>query len=471
MKSEKALLFLIVMIGISLIAGWLIYDPVQNLSASVPGMDNRPKESLAGGSKVKIGEGFDFYQEHTSLLQGKWLRFRGEFSDNISRDKTPLIDSWNGKAKILWQHKMGEGHAAPVVYNGKAYILDYDEQKKADALRCFALETGEELWRRWYRVHIKRNHGMSRTVPAINEKYLITIGPRCQVMCVNPKNGDYMWGLDLVREYGTEIPFWYTGQCPIIEDDVAIIAPVGKSLLIGIDCQTGKVLWETPNPDGWKMSHSSVMPMTFNGKKMWVYAAVGGICGISAEGEDLGKILWKTTDFAPSVVAPSPLILANGKVFMTAGYGAGAILLQVKEDKGKYQVESLKKFKPKAGVASEQQTPILYKDRMFAILPKDAGGMRNRFVCCDPNDPTKILWTSDKANRYGLGPYVYADRKFFILKDNGELSIIKASTKKFQLLDKIKVIDGHDAWGPLVIVDGYLIMRDSKNLICIDIRK
>ena len=57
----------------------------------------------------------------------------------------------------------------------KVYLLDYDEEKKADALRCFSLENGIELWRRWYSIKVKRNHGMSRTIPAVTEKYVVKI--------------------------------------------------------------------------------------------------------------------------------------------------------------------------------------------------------------------------------------------------------------------------------------------------------
>ncbi|MCD8260920.1 MAG: PQQ-like beta-propeller repeat protein [Bacteroides sp.] len=84
----------------------------------------------------------------------------------------------------------GEGHAAPVIYNGIAYFLDYDEALSSDALRCFSLETGEELWRRWYRVPMKRNHSFSRTVPVVSDEYIITIGPQGHVMCCDPVTGE-----------------------------------------------------------------------------------------------------------------------------------------------------------------------------------------------------------------------------------------------------------------------------------------
>ncbi len=459
-----------VFIALSILLYWLAYNPVTDLSVSLPGMDNRPEGGAADGEVVTIGASFMKYADHSSRLTGKWTRFRGADFDNINKENIPLIDNWSGGPKILWEHDLGEGHAAPVIYNGKVYVLDYVESRRTDALRCFSLETGEELWSRWYLVKIKRNHGMSRTIPAITDKYLVTIGPRCHVMCVNPENGDMLWGIDMVKEYGTEVPFWYTGQCPLIVDDVVILAPGGSSLIIGVDCATGKVLWETPNPDNWQMSHSSIMPITFNGKKMYIYMAVGGIVGISAEGEDVGEILWKTTDFNPNVLASSPLVLDNGKFYVTAGYGAGAAVFQLQENAGNYAVKLLDKYKPKDGIASEQQTPIYYKGEVFGILPKDAAGNRNQLVCVDPANFQEFVWTSGKTHRFGLGPYVVADEKFFILNDDGTLTIAKVNLNQFEFLDEYRITEGHDAWGPLAIADGYLVMRDSKKMVCLNIK-
>ena len=450
---------------------WIFHDPVSRLTVSVPGMDNRKKGVATPGEPVKIGSEFNFFKSSEDIPGTRWTRFRGPDFDNISKEAIRLIDTWgkNGP-RILWKVNLGEGHAAPAVYNGKVYLLDYDETNKADMLRCFSLLTGEELWRRGYHVHLKRNHGLSRTIPAVNEKFVLTIGPRGQVMCVNRANGDFLWGIDLEQEYITEIPFWYTGQCPLLDKDTAIIATGGKALLIAIDCNTGKKLYETPNPEGWKMSHSSVMPMTINGKKMYIYFAIGGVCGISAEGSDKGTVLWKTTEFAPAVVAPSPVVLGDGKIFLAAGYGAGSALLQVTFKAGHYNVELLQKFKPQEGLASEQQTPVFSDGYLFGILPKDAGGLRDQFVSCKAGDCRKIVMNSGKTERFGLGPYIMADGKFFILNDDGEMTIAKVSDSRFTVLGKARIIDGQDSWGPIAITGGYLLMRDSKQMVCLDIK-
>ncbi len=470
-KLEKYIVYLFAAVAAGVFLYWFTYDPVKDLQRHEPGLDNRPPKSESSNEQVLIGEKFSTYAEHESTLTGKWTNFRGQDFDNINKENIPLIDNWQPEPTILWEVLLGEGHAAPAIYNGRVYLLDYDEAKKADALRCFALETGQELWKRSYNVQVKRNHGMSRTIPAVTDKYVLTIGPRGHVMCADSKNGDLLWGIDLVETYGTEIPFWYTGQCPFIDGDVAVIAPGGSALMIGVDCASGEVLWEAPNPDGWKMSHSSVIPMEFGGKKMYVYAAVGGICGISAERGEAGKLLWKTREFAPAVVAPSPVILEDGKIFMTAGYGAGAAMLQLIQDGDQLGVKILQTYKPRDGMASEQQTPLLVDGKLVAILPKGAGGFRNQLVCCDPADCTEYLWTSGKEERFGLGPYILADGKIFILDDDGTLNIGRITGHGLQILDRARIIEGHDAWGPIAIADGYLLMRDAKKMVCLDVRK
>ena len=116
-------------------------------------------------------------------LSGSWPRFRGASFDNIVSENTPLKDSFNGVPPApLWQVAMGEGHAAPAVMNGRVYVLDYDEAESAETLRAFALTDGRELWRRSFSLPMKRNHGMSRSIPAVTDKYVVTIGP-CATSC------------------------------------------------------------------------------------------------------------------------------------------------------------------------------------------------------------------------------------------------------------------------------------------------
>jgi outer membrane protein assembly factor BamB len=450
---------------------WMLNDPVHDFAEHVPGADNRPELVATVDERVEIGSIFEKFDESSIIGSSSWPRFRGENFDNISRSNIRLGNKWDSSGpKILWSVDLGEGHAGPVIANGKVYLLDYDENKRQDLLRCFSFKDGNELWRRGYDLFVKRNHGMSRTVPAVSGSYVVSMGPKCQVMCVDADSGDFKWGIDLVREYEAEVPLWYTGQCPLIDDTTAILAVGGTALMIGVGCESGRILWETPNKNNWKMSHSSIIPMTIAGRRMYVYTALGGVVGVSAESDDRGKILFESAAWNQSVIAPSPVQLSDGRIFLTAGYGAGSLLAKVSSVNGRFMLEEIQRFKPDQGLAAEQQTPVYYKGYVYAIMPKDAGAWRNQFVCCDPKDFSKIIWSSGKTKRFGLGPFLLADDKFFILSDDGILTMIKASTTDYNQLAESKILQGHDAWGPLAIVDGKLLARDSRQLVCVDVR-
>jgi len=456
-------------IGFIVIFWWLNHDPTRDFTISLAGADNRGEGDTV--QTVKIGEIYRQYATDYTELSETWPRFRGADFDNISKSPVKLIDKFGPDGpKIVWSVELGEGHSGAAIYKGLAYVLDYDEQKRADMLRCFSLVDGKEMWVRGYQLNIKRNHGMSRTIPAVTEDFIVSMGPMCHVMCLERETANLLWGLDVAKEYESEVPLWYTGQCPLIDNGVAIIATGGKALMVAIDCRTGKKLWETPNPKGWKMSHSSVMPFTFGGRKMYVYSAIGGIVGVAADGEDAGKVLWETPAWNHSVVAPSPVCMPDGKIFMTAGYGAGSMMLQLSVNNGEYSIKPLYDYAPKDGLACEQQTPIFWHDHLFGILPKDGGAMRNQLVCVDPADTRKIVWSSGKEVRFGLGPYFIADGKMFILNDDGTLTIAKPSVDKYIQLDQARVLkDGHDAWAPFALANGYLIMRDADTMVCIDL--
>lgn len=447
---------------------------------SVPGLDGRDERSKSAPkeAEVIIGEYFEKLSDASAKTEwSNWPRFRGKDFSNIVSDSVELPERLpDDGLPVLWEIETGEGHAAPIIVNGRVYFLDYDEQMRADILRCFLLEDGQELWRRGYRVKVKRNHGISRTVPAYSDGKIVTIGPRCHVMCVDAENGNFIWGLDLEKDFGTDTPLWFTGQCPLIENGEAILAPGGNALLIGINLETGSVNWRTPNPAGWKMSHSSVVPITIHGRRMFVYSAIGATVGVSAELSDRGTLLWHTSEWAPKVVAPSPILLPGNRIFMTAGYGSGSFLFGVNKKDDGFFCKTLSILKPKEGLCSEQQTPLLYNEVqppvLFGVLPKDAGGLRKQLVCASSEDPSEIVFNSGKEKRYGLGPYMIINDRLLVLDDDGILTMFKLEGTGFEeLFSTVLFEDGKDAWGPFAYSDGLLLLRDSTRLMCVDLRK
>ena len=454
--------------AIVLLLVWFRVTPEQEIIlriASAPEPFSKPELV----TKTVIGSFFTTFPGVPATVEGNWGGFRGPHYDNISHEDIALTDVLDeSDLPLTWSKEMGEGYAGAAVKNGCVYVLDYDKKEERDVLRCFSFDDGSEIWNRGYYIPVKRNHGYSRTVPAVSEDYVLALGPKGHVMCVDERSGDFKWGIDLVAEYESKIPLWYTGQCPVIDGPVAVIVPAGTSLLIGVDLETGTVLWKTPNPNKFTMSHSSVIPMTFHGKKMYVYCAIGGMSAVSASGEDRGEILWQTKEWTHSVISPSPVKVSEDRILVTAGYGGGSMMFRILKNESGFEIR--KEFAlDKSVFACEQQTPIFYNGHLFSILPSDAGEHNRQLVCITPEGQTR--WTSGKEHRFGLGPFIIADDKIFILDDDGVLTIARASTESYEQLSRARVLEGRESWGPIAVSEGKILVRDFEELVCLDIRR
>ena len=446
-------------LAVGAVCVWLVVPrgPVLSARTPVPGNEPgfapEPEDPNANKGTLIKGTG------KPSEDWGSWPQFRGA-SRNAIADGTPIAAKWPaGGPKELWRLELGEGHAGAAVLGGRVYVLDYDEKKKEDAVRCLSFATGEEIWRYTYFVKVKRNHGRSRTVPAVTERFVVTLGPKGHVVCLDSKSGELAWKKDLVREYGARVPEWYAGQCPLVEKGRVILAPGGKCLLTAVDLATGKAVWETPNPDGWKMTHVSVVPIDFQDRRQYVWCASLGAVGVDAE---TGKLLWKFPDWRIArATVPSPLDLGDGRLFLTGGYGAGGMMVGL-ERRGE-EIVPRELFRTAAeSFASDQQTPVFYKGLVYTVIP---GG---RLACMTPEG--KVLWT-DERYKFGLGPYMIAGGRLLVLAERPPvLHMFDVDSTGAKELGRAKITDGYHAYGPMAFAGGRLILRDATTMVCLDLR-
>ena len=94
------------------------------------------------------------------------------------------------------------------------------------------------------------------------------------------------------------------------------------------------------------------------------------------------------------------------------------------------------------------------------------GGSRERGL----GSRTALLRAHEPAGSFGLGPFLIADGKFLILDDRGVLTLADAGAGEFRILDRARILAGRDAWGPMALADGRLLARDSKTMVCVDLR-
>jgi outer membrane protein assembly factor BamB len=390
-----------------------------------------------------------------------WPQFRGPQRDNISKE-TGLARKWPaGGPKVLWSVPVSQGYAGAAIVGGHVFHHDYDEAKNEWCVNCRTFADGKLVWQFREQREIRPNHAITRTVPAVDARFVFSLDPKAVLHCLDAKTGKQLWRKSLVTEYKTTIPSWYNGQCPLMESDRLIIATGGSAIMVALDKATGKDLWQTPNPGNALMSHASVMTAVLGGVKQYLYGTLKGPLGVSAAD---GKLLWEFPRKFNVTLAPSPIAVSDERVFMTGSYDAGSVMVKVKKNGAAFQAEAVYDMKNNEW-NSEVHTPLVHKGHMFAVGKKKRG----LFTCL--NLDGKEVWSSEGKAAFGLGSYMMADGMFFVMEgDTGKLHMLEASTTGYNELASAQVLNGQEVWGPMALSGGRMVLRDLSKMVCIDLR-
>ena len=77
-----------------------------------------------------------------------------------------------------------------------------------------------------------------------------------------------------------------------------------------------------------------------------------------------------------------------------------------------------------------------------------------------------------RKHRFGIGPYLIAGGVIYVTSDTGTLSVIPADPQEFRLMGSAEVLaHGHEAWGPMALASGKLLVRDLTRMVCLDLTK
>lgn len=438
---------------------WIFQDSDKSLEIRQPGADHVPEPSTSDRGNPVLEGILTRGNGLPADLPGAWPQFRGASRDGTT-DATGLSSDWSTKPpRTLWSIEVGEGYAGPAVAEGCVYLMDYDREAQRDVLRCLSLEDGREIWNFSYPVRIKRNHGMTRTVPSVQSGAVVAIGPKCHVLCCDARTGTLRWTVDLTQEFGTAVPEWYTGQCPLIDGDRVILAPGGpEALLVALRLSDGELIWKTPNPDAWRMTHSSIMPMNSGAHRQFVYCANKGVVGVSAED---GSLLWKTSEWKISIATvPSPCVLDNNRLFFSGGYNAGSLMLHLAHTNDTYAASTLFRLDAETFGAT-QHSPVFFSNHLYGVR---ADG---RLVCLDANG--NLTWESDPADTYGLGPFLLAGDLIYAMDDDGLLRLIRARPDRYEPRGHIQALEGRESWAPMALAGTRLLVRDFTRMTCLDV--
>jgi outer membrane protein assembly factor BamB len=381
-------------------------------------------------------------------LAADWPQYQGPGRDSISAE-TGLNKDWNARPpQLLWRIPLGDnGFAGPSVVGGKLFIVDHAGDQ--DIVRALKLETGEEIWRTGYTDTSRDNYGFSRCTPTYSDGRLYTISRMGWVVCLNAETGEKLWAKNLVSDFNGKRPQWDYSMSAPVDGDRLILSPGGAGgTLLVLNKLTGEKLFSGGSDD--VAGYSTPTWAVLDGKKQ--YIVFTGVSLVGHDGET-GNMLWRypwKTEW--DVNAATPIVMGD-TVFIASGYKHGCALLRFTADSVS-EIWSNKEIQP------HFNTPVLVDGLLYGIT--DPGDM----VCLDPKTGA-TLW---RQKGFEKGGCIYVDGTIIGMNGKGgDVVMVQATPEAYKELGRINPLGGQ-SWTAPIVADGKLIVRNRKEIACLDLK-
>ncbi|MCI0690810.1 PQQ-like beta-propeller repeat protein [candidate division KSB1 bacterium] len=420
---------------------------------------------LAAMAIVIAGAGMVFSQQpklqkQKSATQAnnvpEWPQWGGP-QRNFKAEVKSLTASWpeNGPRQ-LWRRALGEGHSSILVDNGKLYTMYSNGEREI----VIALEaaTGKTIWEHTYEspkkgLDLEYGSGPHAT-PLIAGDLLYTAGATAKLLALNKQTGKVVWSHDLWKEFGgTEMDRGYS--CSPLAYKNTVIVTVGGSgqALMAFDQKNGSVVWKNQNFDN---SPASPTLINVDGEDQLVAFMANEIAGLNPNN---GELLWShphKTSWGLNI--STPVWGEDNLLFCSSAYGTGSRALQLTRMNGKTIAKEIwtnNKMHVHFG------TVIRAGDHIYG----SSGDFGPCFFTAIEAKTGKILWQNRGLAR---ASFVYADGKFIILDEEGNLALATASPEGLKVHAKVDLLS-NKAWTAPTLVGKKLYARDRKEIVALEL--
>lgn len=394
-----------------------------------------------------------------------WATFRGPAGNGI----VPALPDAKWSLKEVWKSPTNLGFSSFAVAGGKAYTLVTGETdgNTGEMVACLDEATGKQLWTKPLTVIAKYDGGGdagtpdnkggdgSRSTPVIDSGKVYVIDSMLGVFCFDAASGDKIWSHDVMKENaGVQIK-WHNAASPLIDGDVLMLAGGGTGqALIGLDKNTGKVLWKGEDD---KMTHATPILADIHGVHQAIFFTQTGLVGVNPQ---KGDVLWRAEFPYKVSTAASPVVFED-IVYCSAGYGVGAGAFKLAKNGGKLEATQI--WRRENQCFNHWSTPVVkdgYLYGMFSFKEYGAGPL----ACVD------IRTGEDKWAEKGFGPgqVILAGDKIIATSDKGEIVVAEANPEKYKEVARKDVLEGK-VWSYPILANGKIFARSTVEGVCLDL--
>jgi len=250
------------------------------------------------------------------------IQWRGTDRTGIYNE-TGLMKSWpaNGP-ELLWHFdKLGEGHSSVAIANDKIYTTGLVDGK--GYLFVFDMN-GKLLNKKEYGPEWDTSYNGSRGTVTFSEGKLYVYSGTGNLVCFDENNLNVIWKRNVLEDFQGNNIRWGVNESPLIVGEKVIITPGGKTNnVVALNKNTGAMIWSCAG-HGDNPAYCSPLYLDEQDVKQIVTITGNHILGIEAE---TGKMLWSFPYHNMRNIHPNTPIYGDNMLLCVFGYGKGCACL------------------------------------------------------------------------------------------------------------------------------------------------
>ena len=381
-----------------------------------------------------------------------WPDFRGPNRDS-RYDTGSIRTRWPAEGlPLLWRQPSGGGYASFVVADGLVFTIE--QRRQQEVAVAYQLDTGREKWTQSWNAEFTESMGGDgpRATPTWDEGRLYVLGATGELYCFDAGSGRILWNLNILDDNGAENLTWGMSATPLVLGEKLILLPGGGSgkSVVAYDKVTGKPIWKSLSD---KQAYTAPIQAELAGLKQIIIISAVRVVGLQIDdGALLWEYPWKTQY---DVNAAEPLLIDENRIFVSSGYGHGAVLLKISQTSGAFKVSPVWENKR---MKNKFNGSVLEKGHLY--------GLDQGILACLDVETGEQEW---KGGRYGYGQILLASGHLIVLTEKGDLALVEATPEEHRELARFSAIPGK-TWNYPAITDGRLLVRNTTEMACYDLR-
>lgn len=386
-------------------------------------------------------------------------QWRGANRDGAATFSTPA--AWPEQLTLKWKVEVGTGYSAPITVGDRVYA--FSRQGDDEVMRALDAATGKVVWETKYNATYKPNPAATRThgtgpksTPTFADGRLYTLGMSGIVSAFDATTGKLLWQ----KPGGPVEPLYHTAMSPLVDRGLMILHVGGHNngALTAFDARTGDVKWSW-NGDG--PAYGSPIAVDLGGTRQIITMTQDNLVSVSAA---TGELLWRrpytvrstrnaVTPIVHNPSSPAGSGAASG-IVIVSGLGMPIIGFKVVNKAGQWTSEDIW---TNNDASMDMSTGVIVGNSLFGFSHRNSG----QYFAIDANTG-ETQWLSEPRQAENAA-IVRAGNLWFALDTLGELKVVRANAKQFEIVKRYDVADSA-TWAQPVLSGNRIYVKDLSTI-------